>query len=388
MLTRFSRIFVILIVLITVAACSSTKRKVLKPVKLEPIQAELKVKTLWTKRVGKLGKYYHQFNLASDGPYLYAASAKGYVFKFDKVKGKKQWKVVLKTPLSTGVAVDDNHVYVASLDGVLLALDKVTGEQIWSFQADSEITAPPAVDGDHVVFQTLSGEVFNLSSRDGKKIWQQATNMPVLTLRGSSRPVFFADTVIVGTANGRIAIFNIANGELHWDPRVTVPQGESEIERMVDVDSTPIVREDRIYAASYQGKLMAMSLSQGQVLWETEESSYKDLAYGMNNIYISSSDSQVNAYSQRTGDVQWAQEGLLRRKISAPSTISSYVAVADYKGYIHLMSQIDGRFVARKRNGEKGVKTNILVDGNRFYVVGNNGRLRAYELGKTIERRK
>lgn len=387
MLTHFSRIVVVLMVLLAVAACSSNKRKVLKPVKLEPIQAELKVKTLWTKRIGKLGKYYHQFNLASDGPYLYASSAKGYVFKFDKAKGKKQWKVVLKTALTTGVAVDDEHVYVATVDGVLLALDKQTGEQVWNYQADSEITAPPAVDGDHVVFQTLSGEVFNLKSHDGEKLWQHATNMPILTLRGSSRPVFFADTVIVGTANGRIAIFNLATGELHWDPRVAVPQGESEIERMIDVDSTPIVREDRIYAVSYQGQIMAMNLSQGQPMWQANESSYKDLAHGMNNIYVSSSDSQVSAYHQRTGDVQWAQDGLLRRKISAPSSISSYLAVADYKGYIHLLSQVDGRFVARKRHSKKGVKTNIHVDGSRFYVLANNGRLRAYELGKRIERK-
>lgn len=387
MLNQFSRIIIVLVALITLAACSSTKRKVLKPVKLEPIQAELKLKTLWTKRIGKLGKYYHQFNIATDSTYLYAASAKGRVVKFDKHKGKKQWQVVLKTPITTGVAVDSYHVYVATLDGVLLALDKHSGEQVWSYQADSEITAPPAVDDNHVVFQTLSGEVFNLASHNGKKIWQQATNMPVLTLRGNNRPVFFADTVIVGTANGRIAIFSLATGELHWDPRVAVPQGESEIERMVDVDSTPIIDEDRIYAVSYQGQIMALSLSQGQTLWQSDESSYKDLARGMGNIYVSSADSQVNAYSERTGDVRWAQDGLLRRKISAPSTVSSYVAVADYKGYIHLMSQIDGRFVARKRNGKKGVKTNIHVDGRRFYVLGNNGRLRAYELGKTIERK-
>lgn len=379
------RLLMLLVLIATVAACGSTRKKELKPVELESFKAELAIKTLWSRGIGGLGKYYHQFAMAVDGAYLYAASAEGKVFKLDKLKGKRQWKVSLDTELTTGVAVGRQHVYVASLDGVVIALDKNTGEQVWIQQVDSEVVSPPAVNGDHVVFQTSSGDIYNLNTADGALRWRKPSNLPALSLRGNSHPVFFANFVIVGLANGRLSMMDLNTGETRWEPRIAIAKGDSEIERMIDVDGTPLVLEDKLYAASYQGQLAAFSLSQGQPLWSVDESTYRDLAAGLGNVYISSADAQLTAYDQRTGDVKWSQNGLLRRKTTAPAVFSSYVVVADYKGYIHLVSQIDGRFIARKRLNGKGIKTNILVDGDRFYVLANNGRLKAYQLGKSLK---
>lgn len=384
--TQIGRLLLLLLLIISIAACSTTKRKKLKPVPLESIQSELKVNTLWSATIGGgLGKYYHRFQLAIDGPYLYAASADGKVYKLDKYKGKKQWRSTLKTRLSSGVSVDKHYVYIAALSGVLIALDKQTGEQVWSFQADSEIVSPAASDSSAVVFQAASGSIYSINVSDGSKRWQQPSNVPALSLRGNSKPIFFANFVVIGLANGRLAMFDGQTGELRWDPRVAQATGDSEIERLVDVDSTPLLVDERLYAVSYQGQLAAYDLSQGQMLWTEEESSYRDLAQGLGNIYVSSADAQVNAYNQRTGEVKWSQNSLLRRKITAPSVVSSYVLLADYKGYLHVLSQSDGRFVARKRVSRKGIKTGILVDGDRFYALANNGRLKAYELGKPLK---
>lgn len=370
---------------LSVAACSSAKHKKLKPVKLEAIHAQVKVKTLWSRKLPALGKYYHQFHLAIDGGAIYASSADGKVFKFDKYQGKKQWRVSLKTPLTTGVLVDSRHVYVASDAGVLIALDKMTGEQTWSFQADSEIVNIPASDNQTVVLQTSAGTVFALDAAEGKEHWQQATNVPALSLRGTASPVIFANYVIIGVANGRINMFDLQSGELRWDPRIALAKGDSEIERVVDIDGTPLLVDDKLYVVTYQGQLAAFDMIQGQMMWTQDESSYNDLAQGFAQIYVSAADAQVSAYNQRTGDIKWSQDGLLRRKITAPTALNNYVLVADYKGVIHLLSQTDGQFAARVTVGGKGVKTNILADGARFYVLANNGRLKAYELGKTLK---
>jgi|SRR5690554_1733073 len=384
--TSMGRLFLLVLVVISVAACSSTKRKKLKPLPLESIQAEFKIDRLWSAKIGGgLGKYYHRFQLAVDGPNLYAASADGKVYRLDKYNGKKQWRSTLKAKLTTGATVDSDYVYVAALSGVLIAIDKESGEQAWSFQADSEIVSPPASNNHTVVFQAASGTIYSVNVNDGSKRWQQPSNVPALSLRGNSRPIFFANFVIVGLANGRLAMFDGDSGELRWDPRVAQATGDSEIERLVDVDATPLLVDERLYAVSYQGQLAAFDLSQGQMLWTEEESSYRDLAEGLGTIYVSSADALVNAYNQRTGEIKWSQTGLLRRKITAPSTISSYVLLADYKGYLHVLSQSDGRFVARRRVSRKGIKTGILVDGERFYAIANNGRLKAYEIGKPLK---
>lgn len=369
------------LVLMALAGCGSSKNKELKPVDLPSYEREVKVKTLWSKSIrGGLGKYYHQFQLAVDNRYIYAASQAGKVYQIDKQTGKTRWRVSLDVPLTTGVAVDQNHVYVGVASGALVALQKSDGQQAWSASLRSELVAPPLVAGKNLLLQASDGTIYNIDADSGEQRWQHVASMPSLTLRGNSRAAQFANFVVFGQASGKLAVLDLDTGELRWDPRVAQAKGDTEIERMVDVDATPVVVEDRLYAVSYQGQLVAYHLASGKLLWAVDESSYQDLAAGLGNIYVTRADAVVNAYDQRSGELKWRQQDLLRRRLTAPATVSSFLALADYKGYIHLLSQVDGRIVGRKRVSNKGVKSNILVDGERFYVIANNGRLKAYRL--------
>ncbi len=372
--------------IVMVAACGSNKKKDLEPLDLESFDAEIKIEKLWSKKIGDgLGEYYHQFSLAVDAKAIYAASQDGKVYKLDKLKGRKSWKTSIDTDLTTGVAVDSRHVYIGAVDGTIIALKKNTGEQSWTASLGSEIVSPPTIASNHLVVQTVSGEVYNLDAATGEQRWQYDSNMPALTLRGNSRAIFFAEFIAVGLANGKLAVLDLETGQLRWDPKVATAKGETEIERMVDVDGTPVFFQDKLYAVSYQGQIVAYELKTGRLLWAEEESSYRDVTIGFGNVYVSSENASVTAYDQQSGEIKWVNENLLRRKITAPSTVSSYLAIADYKGYLHLLSQIDGHLVARKRVSWSGIKTNILADGTRFYAIANNGKLRAYELGKEIK---
>ena len=66
--------------------------------------------------------------------------------------------------------------------------------------------------------------------------------------------------------------------------------------------------------------------------------------------------------------------------LTAPVAFSSYVAVADYEGYVHLLAQTDGRLVGRIRVDRKGVRVAPIVVGDTLYVFGNSGDLVALKL--------
>ncbi len=375
-----------LLIITGISACGSNKKKELKPVELESFEEEIEIDRLWSRKIGwGMGEYFHQFVLAMDAQSVFAAAENGKVFKIDKVSGAKSWKVSLDTTLTSGVAVDEKNVYVGSIDGALIALDKENGQQVWSKKLTSEVISAPGVNAEHVVVQTANGQVFDLNVADGEQRWRFDSVMPALALRGNSRPQFFANYVVIGMANGKLAIIDIETGQLLWEPKVADPKGDTEIERIVDVDGSPMFIGDKLYAVSYQGQVVSYDLKTGHLLWAEEESSYRDLASGFGNIYVSSSDGVVTAYDEQTGTVKWSNDDFLRRRLTAPSVISSYVVVADYEGYVHLLSQIDGHIIARKRVNGSGVKAPILVDGTRFYVIANNGRLKAYELGEEIK---
>ncbi|KZX55739.1 hypothetical protein A3709_21745 [Halioglobus sp. HI00S01] len=56
------------------------------------------------------------------------------------------------------------------------------------------------------------------------------------------------------------------------------------------------------------------------------------------------------------------------------------MAVTDFEGVLHLVSQVDGEFVGRTKVGGDGARADMLADGNLLYVYTNDGKLIAYEV--------
>jgi outer membrane protein assembly factor BamB len=76
----------------------------------------------------------------------------------------------------------------------------------------------------------------------------------------------------------------------------------------------------------------------------------------------------------------WEIEALMNRDVTVPVSTGSYLAVGDFKGYLHIIAQSDGRFVARRRVDGDGIQSPVVVDGNRLFVMGNSGRLSVFEI--------
>ena len=372
-----------LLLLTGIGACSSNKKKELEPVKLQSFTKAVHLETLWSRKVGSgTGKFYNQFTPAIDGNFIYAASENGKVYKFDKLTGKKAWKANVKNKLTSGVAVDDERVFVSTINGFMIALDKETGKQMWSHDVQTEIVSAAGVNSDHLIVQAVNGEVFDLNTEDGSQRWRYDSPMPALTFRGNSKVVFFANYVVVGLANGKLAVLDVTTGQLMWEPKIADPKGDTEIERVVDVDAQPVVADDKLLAVSIQGRLAAYDLHTGRLIWAEDESTYHDIDANYDKVLVTSADGVITAYDQQTGAVKWANEDFLRRKVSGPAIIGNYVVVADYKGYVHVLSLDDGHVVGRKRASWSAIRSSALVDQDRFYVMSSNGRLKAYKIGE------
>ncbi len=369
----------VVLLILVLGACSNSRK--LEPVDLESFNEEASFDTLWSEKIsGGQGEYYHQFRLQQDAKHIYAASQKGRIFKLTKEDGDGIWDVELEDRLTTGIEVDDEHVYVATRNGVLVALDKFTGEQKWAFTMRSELVSRPVSDDSFVYMHTSNGDVYKVNAVSGEQVWRVVTNLPAVSLRGNASPILVPQLVIVGTAYGKVALINRDTGHIFAEPKVAVPEGDTEIERMVDVDGMPKFDSGILYAASFQGQLVALDMKNGATLWQTPASSFQDLETGFDSVYLVSDESLINAYNMNTGELKWVQEGLLRRKASPVIAFSSYLIVSDYEGYIHILSQLDGRFIARKKISGSGVRSPALIDGDTFYVIANNGRLKAYQL--------
>lgn len=355
------------------------------PKELVSIQREAELVRDWSTDVGNgQGKGFTKITPTFDGGVVYAASENGTVVAVAADSGDEIWRERLRTPLTGGVGAGAGLVMVGNEDAELVALDQFTGEERWRKAVSSEILSAPQTNGDIVVAQTVDDKLVALDAEDGSNRWIYEATLPALTLRGTSKPLITPlGTVIAGFSNGTLVSVSADNGVWGWEERVAIPEGQYDIDRVIDVDGDLLLDGARVLAASYHGNLMAFDVASGRIVWGMKASSYHGLAQGFGNLYYSSDEGHIVAVRNNTEDIVWENDELEFREPTAPVAIGNYIAVADFEGYVHLLSQIDGRIVGRVRVDNNGVRANLVARNGRLFVYGNSGRLAAFTLRQT-----
>ena len=347
------------------------------PAELLDVVSETAINRNWRINVGNgQGDNYKKLTPVVDGGFVFAASDDGEIIAVNTINGDLMWQTEVENSITGGVGAGDGIVMIGTEAAELIVFNQSNGEEVWRASVSSEILSQPKTNGDIVVAQTVDGKLIALNREDGIQRWTYETTLPALTLRGTSSPILTSEgTVVAGFSNGILVSVAAEDGVYVWEERVAVPDGQYDIERVIDVDGELLVDGSRILAASYQGNLMAFDIASGQIVWGMEASSYHGMDQGFGNIYYSDDKSHLIALRNNSSDVVWQNEELQYRDLTAPKTISNYVAIADYEGYLHLVSQIDGRIVGRTRIDNDGIRSNLIDDDGKLIVYGNSGSL-------------
>jgi len=368
----------VLAVALLAVGCSSNSKKELPPAELTKFTEEVVLKKQWSRSIGDgQGESFNMLVPAIENDRIYAADVTGVVMALDRMNGDVIWKKDLDLPVSGAVGVGYGLVMLGTLKGEVIAMDASTGEEKWRARVTSEVLAPPATNGDVVVVQTQDDRVIGLDASTGDRRWIYESTPAVLTLRGTGAPIVTNRLAVAGLSTGKVVALDTQNGVPVWEQRVAVPQGRSELDRVVDIDGGLLLSGGVLYVASYQGRVAGLELESGRVLWQRDASSYAGVAQGFGNVYVSLASGTVEGIDERSSSALWSNDSLARRQLSAPEVFSSYVAVGDLEGYLHLLSQVDGRFVGRERIDSDGLRARPLVVGDMIYVFGNSGKLEA-----------
>lgn len=388
--------------LVGLSACSSQEKKALKPAELVDFEHSIEVEKLWRVKAGSgQDKRYSRFVPAVDEDLVFASDTSGRVYAFDLETGEKRWKSDIEAPIGGSLSVSNGLVLLGTYDAELIVLNAQSGDVLWKAEVSSEIIAPPATNGSVVAAQTIDGRVFAFDAKTGALSWSYDHTVPVLTFRGTSSPVVTSTQVIAAFDNGQIVSLSASDGALGWSARVSRPKGRTELERIVDIEGTPIVESGFVYAAAYNGNVAAMTRGQGRVLWKADLSTFHNLSYASGKLFVTTEDSRVVAYNAANGAFLWENKEMLRRDLGAPTALAGYVAVLDSKGYMHTLDATTGEFAHRFRPllddqrlrafGDKYVQARfhprgdtfrspMVGFGNKLLVLSDSGFLTLYDI--------
>ncbi|MFO1323365.1 MAG: outer membrane protein assembly factor BamB [Burkholderiales bacterium] len=282
--------------------------------------------------------------VTADG--VYAASSDGSVSRIDPVTGRSVWRITAAKTLSGGVGADGSLVVVGTDKAEVLAFD-TSGAAKWTARVSTEVIAPPRVADGMVMVFAGDGSVHALAAADGTKKWVNTRIAPSLTVRNFAGGITTRGGLFVGTSGGRLLALDIASGIVGWDATVANPKGATELERIADVTSLPLIDQQQVCAVAYQGRLACFDITRGTLNWSREVSSLYGLAGDGKNVYATDDKGAVHALDRATGASVWKQDLLAGRRIGGPQIVGELVGVVDIEGYLHLLSAANGAYVGR-----------------------------------------
>ncbi|MEI7613481.1 MAG: outer membrane protein assembly factor BamB [Betaproteobacteria bacterium] len=346
-----------------------------KMAELLPLKASAETRVVWRESVGKSDVY--AFSPAVDGSTVYAASYDGRLIRIDD--GKQVWKINVGQTLSGGVGADSTMVVVGSPRGDVLAFSAADGALLWKSRATSEILSPPILGEGLVVVRSGDNRLAAYNALDGKRKWIFQRPTPPLSLRVTASPIIDSKFVFTGFPGGKLIAVSLANGASVWDGTVALPKGATELDRVADITSSPVISGRFICAVAFQGRVACFDLGNGNLVWARDMSSSVGLAIDNRYVYVTDDKGAIHALDLASGASLWKQDKLFLRRVTAPLALRGLVVVADVQGMVHFINRDDGSFVARVPTDGSPVVAPLQTVGRNILVQTSNGGIYAIE---------
>lgn len=356
----------------------SSKSRAAKPAELTEFKQSRQLSKAWTATSAEAGRGIFAPAVDADG--IFVAGETGRVSRLNLQNGSEVWRVDLGKVLSSGAGAGGGLVLAGGLKGEVFALDAGSGAKRWTVSLSSAVSAPPAVESGVVVVRTGDGRIYGLDAADGSRKWLYTRQLPALSLQGLSGLTIRDGVVYAGFPGGKLAAIKLANGIQQWEVNVSLSRGATELERVNDVAGKPMVDAQKACAVTYQGRVACFDRVKGNLLWARDMSSDAGLGMDEQFVYVTDDKDAVIAMDKETGRAAWRQDKLANRQITAPLSLGKFVVVADFEGYVHILSAEDGSFVARLQADSSAVRAAPLDIGPGFAVQTLKGGVTAFKL--------
>ena len=196
-----------------------------------------------------------------DGDTVYFGAYDGNIYALNSRDGTALWRFETGDPVVGALALRDGTLYVGSTDGLLYALDIASctnvcpsSDQVPSFDTGSSIWASPLLAGDVIYVPAMDGRLHALNAAtldpaDRFSFKADAGLLMAPTLAGD-------DTLLVGGIDTTLQALDPATGDQKWSFK-----GGNWFW------GTPLVSDDAVYVADFDGNVYAIGLTDGKQLW-------------------------------------------------------------------------------------------------------------------------
>lgn len=343
-----------------------------EPKELYKIENKKDVQIIWDisfKGENEIGNFEPAFSSKS----IFFADSQGTLSSIDISNGTINWSTELNF-LASGTAAGFGIIIVADVDGNVIALDQKDGSKLWSTNVKGEVLSKSVIDTKIVAVKTGSGELIGLNKQTGEIEWSYRSKLPALTVRGSSSPVMVDSLLYTSFDNGRLGVFEIDSGFPIWDGAISYVSGSSELENLIDADSSPVIEGGLVYTTNYQGNLNIFDIAQRRSVWSYKISSFYSPVLMRGMLVVVEDNSKIKSFSSKSLQESWINEDYINRNLSNAVSYKGNLIVGDFEGYIHIIDPLNGKTISRKKLSKKPIKS-LFSRSNSLYVIDDSFNL-------------
>ena len=355
------------------------------------IQIPGPLQPVWMADIGRGGKGLREL-LASPvvgGGRVYTYDAVGAVSALDAVSGVFIWAYRMlpdkdrNDAIGGGIAYNRGRLYVATGAGEVIALDAATGGEYWRVSVGSPVHAAPTLSDGRVFVVTYDNRLYALDAGDGRQLWSHSGIEEKAQLLGAASPAVMSGLVVAAYSSGEVFALRVDNGRVAWSDTLALGTQFGALASLSDIQGSPVIDRDRVYAISHAGRFVAINLRTGDRLWEQDISGVQTPWVAGNFIYVLTTDGDLLCLSRRDGRIRWVRvlpryEKPKKRERpifwSGPILVSDRLLVVGSHGEALSISPYTGRVLGRIAL-PGGVKISPVAAGDTVYVLTNDGDL-------------
>lgn len=247
-----------------------------------------------------------------------------------------------------------NILFVTTLHGELHLIEAETGQRVGRMNLSEPISGSPLFYNHIIMFPLAEGEktIIAYDLLSGKKIWSNAVG-PV-----ESSLLLHNDILYAASRDGVLYAYDPSTGAEHWRRKL----GSM-------VHSSPSATGNMIFIANTDGLVFAIDYKDGDIIWtsDTLRAILTTPVIGNDHIYVSSRDSLLYCLRIADGEVAWSRN-MDSRMYSAPSLGSDHLIVGTAGGEVVSLHPLDGSEQWRFGAGSV-VNSSPFIAGNFVYFV-------------------
>jgi outer membrane protein assembly factor BamB len=298
----------------------------------------------------------------------------GAVLALSALNGGLVWSYRTKASVRTAPEVTREGVFVGSSDGCVYRLDGATGRPLWKkpFCADAAVWGGPVVEGGLVYFTVTINKLYAVSAEDGSFRWEYHRDRPqFMSAEGVASPTVAGDRVLVGFSDGYLVSVDRTTGAVAW--QVDLSQGKAQ----TDVDTTPLVEGDRVYAASFGEGPSAVRLADGGTIWHGKWFGATRPAVADDLLVFGTSDGEVVGARKSDGRTVFVTK-LSHSAAWQPVVLDGMAVVGGDWGLVSL--SLPSGAPMELLQIPFGTATTPAAIGNRLFLVGGGGSVDAVDV--------